>query len=289
MRLLRFSVCRIALILVLLFCLSSNAVAWWEKGHRIATACAVEVMPEEAPAFFREQGEILEYLSGEADRWKRYGPTIRAAERPNHYVDLEMLNEDVSQIAFPSDRYKALRGYFEKGEKIPGLLFYQIVEYYERLLGSFHAYRAHPEDPGIRHAVISYAGILAHYAEDLSQPLHLTIHYDGRVNARGEVVSNKGIHKRFEGPMVDRYVEVEDCRKFMRAPVVLEEVAEAVKKALLTSHGYVDEVYRQDDAGKYETPDRASKALVRARLAFGAQFLSDLWYTAWMRSAEEVE
>ena len=289
MRSLRFSVCRVVLVLVLILGVRSNTAAWWEKGHRIATACAVEVMPEEVPAFFREQREILEYLSGEADRWKRYGPTLRAAERPNHYLDLEMLNEDVSEIVFPSDRYKALKGYFEKGEKIPGLLFYQIVEYYERLRGSFHAYRAHPEDPGIRHAIISYAGILAHYAEDLSQPLHLTIHYDGRVNARGNVVSNKGIHKRFEGPMVERYVEVGDCRKLMRAPVVLEDVAEAVKKALLTSHGYLDEVYRQDDAGKFETPDRASKELVRARLAFGAQLLSDLWYTAWVRSAEEVE
>ena len=289
MRSLKISVCKVALVLVLITCMSSGAAAWWEKGHRIATACAVEGLPEEVPAFFREQGEVLKYLSGEADRWKQYGPTLRAAERPNHYMDLEMLNEDVGKIVFPSDRYKALKGYFEKGEKIPGLLFYQIVEYYERLRGSFQAYRVHPENTGIRHAIISYAGILAHYAEDLSQPLHLTIHYDGRVNERGEVVSNKGIHKRFEGPMVEQYVEVADCRKFMRAPMVFKDVAEAVKKAMVTSHSFVDEVYRQDDAGKFETPDRASKELVRARLAFGAQFLSDLWYTAWVRSAEEVE
>jgi len=30
-------------------------------------------------------------------------------------------------------------------------------------------------------------------------------------------------------------------RKWLRAPVVFGEVAEAVKKALLTSHGYVDQ------------------------------------------------
>ncbi|MCD6334997.1 MAG: hypothetical protein J7M27_06655 [Candidatus Latescibacteria bacterium] len=30
---------------------------------------------------------------------------------------------------------------------------------------------------------------------------------------------------------------------------------------------------------KFETPDQASKEWVRARLAFGAQLLSDLWYT----------
>ena len=59
--------------------------------------------------------------------------------------------------------------------------------------------------------------------------------------------------------------------------------------ALLTSRGFVDEIYRQDNAGKFETPDQASKELVQARLAFGAQFLSDLWYTAWVRSAEEIE
>ena len=69
----------------------------------------------------------------------------------------------------------------------------------------------------------------------------------------------------------------------------MEDVAEAVRKALLTSRGFVDKVYRKDDAGKSDTPDRSSKALVRARSAFGAQLLSDLWYTAWVRSAEEVE
>jgi hypothetical protein len=215
MRSLRFLVYRVVLVLVLIFGVRSNAAAWWEKGHRIATACAVEVMPEEVPAFFREQGKILQYLSGEADRWKQYGPMLRAAERPNHYVDLEMLNEDVSQ---------------------------------------------------------------------LDHPLRRT-----GVDRHEKVVSNKGIHKRFEGPMVEQYVEVGDCRKFMRAPIVLEDVAEAVRKAMLISHSYVDEVYRQDDAGKFEMPDRASKELVRARLAFGAQFLSDLWYTAWVRSAEENE
>jgi hypothetical protein len=53
-------------------------------------------------------------------------------------------------------------------------------------------------------------------------------------------------------------------------------VAEAVRMALLTLRGFVDEIYRQHDAGKFETPDQASKKLVQARLAFGAQFLSDL-------------
>ena len=65
-------------------------------------------------------------------------------------------------------------------------------------------------------------------------------------------------------------------RKWLRAPVVLEDTAEAVKNTLLTSRGFVDWIYRQDDAGKFEMPDRSSKALVRARLAFGAQLLSDL-------------
>ena len=65
-------------------------------------------------------------------------------------------------------------------------------------------------------------------------------------------------------------------RKWLRAPVVLEDTAEAVKNTLLTSRGFVDWIYRQNDAGKFEMPDRSSKALVRARLAFGAQLLSDL-------------
>ncbi|MFH1008855.1 MAG: hypothetical protein V1800_15375 [Candidatus Latescibacterota bacterium] len=276
-----------ASVLVSAFCISSNAAAWWETGHRMATSCAVDAMPEDMPAFFREQKEILEYLSGEGDRWRRYGPTLRASERPNHFMDLEMIDQDVTRITFPPDRYQALKSYFEQGDEIPGLLFYQIIEYTERLRGSFGAYRKDPGDAGIRHAIISYAGILAHYAADLAQPLHLTIHYNGRVNKAGKVVSNKGIHERFEGNMVDRCVTVGDCRTFMRAPMVLDDLPEVLKKAMLDSHALVDEVFRLDDAGKFGTPDAASKALVRARLAFGAQLLSDLWLTAWVTSAEE--
>ncbi len=78
-------------------------------------------------------------------------------------------------------------------------------------------------------------------------------------------------------------------RKWLRASIVLEDVAGAVRKTRLTSRNFVDKIYRQDDAGKFGAPDRSGKTWVRARLAFGAQLLSDLWHTAWMRSAEEIE
>ncbi len=43
-----------------------------------------------------------------------------------------------------------------------------------------------------------YAVFLAHYAADASQPLHLTIHFDGRIEADGTVVG-RGIHEKVDG------------------------------------------------------------------------------------------
>ena len=52
---------------------------------------------------------------------------------------------------------------------------------------AFAEYRKWPDNPMIQHKCFLYAGFLAHYAQDMCQPLHLTINFDGLGNPTGHV------------------------------------------------------------------------------------------------------
>lgn len=262
--------------------------AWWEKGHQMIAVNAVAVLPNDMPAFFREAKDTLARLSVQPDTWKSYGQELRRAETPDHYLDIEKLTDNPLKLGFYPDRYQALEAIYKKGDAPAGvgLLSYRLLEDFQKLRGALAQYRKNPKDPSIQQEIIVYAGLLSHYAGDTSQPLHLTIHFDGRVDAQGTVIKGKGIHERFEGPFVDKFIEAADFRPFVAPPVVYTDLYQAIRLAFSESFKELDTVYRLDEAGKLETPDEEAKALVRKRLAHGSSFLASLWYTAWVTSAD---
>ena len=178
---------------------ASPASSWWDKGHRLITEIAVTKLPADVPSFLKEQKATLAYLSTEPDNWRKYGDAVRIAEGPNHYIDLEAISPQVETIKPLPDRYSALLSYWTKGDSAQhvGLLPYQILEYYQRLKGEFKRYREGTVDRhAVEVAVVAYAGLMSHYVGDVSQPLHTTIHFNGRVNERREVIAQKGIHAK---------------------------------------------------------------------------------------------
>jgi hypothetical protein len=204
---------------LLLLLISSQGWAWWVKGHGAITEAAISRLPDEVPAFFRAAGKQAGYLSGEPDRWKnRQTPYLRAAEAPDHYIDLE----DYKGEELPANRYDAIRLVTRLGgnPERAGLLPYAVMEYFDRLSIAFYDYRqllererkladASPEErreleserKAIEIKCIMYAGILAHYAGDASMPLHTTIDYDGRVASKGPDGRKlqQGIHAKIDG------------------------------------------------------------------------------------------
>ena len=276
------------LIFLMTFGRPALAPAWWEKGHRIITANAVEALPDDMPEFFKAHAAALIRLSVQPDMWKGFGTELRRAESPDHYCDIEKLTDDPLQLVFHPNRYAALKAIYGKHEDPAGvgLLHYRLVEEFQKLRGVFAQYRRDPDDPSIQQEILVYAGLLAHYAGDGSQPLHMTIHFDGRVDHEGKVIKGKGIHARFEGPFVDKFIEQADCRRYVRTPVVYPDLYDAIRRAFAASFNEVDTVYRLDETGKLETPDQASRTFVCQRLAHGSSFLAGLWYTAWKTSAQ---
>jgi hypothetical protein len=299
---------RLAVIVSTLLLLTvTQAPAWWVKGHGIITEAAVSRLPEEVPPFFRAAGKQIGYLSGEPDRWKnRETPYLRAAESPDHYIDLE----DYKDNELPADRYKAgalvarLGGRPERA----GMLPYAIMENFDRLTIAFYDYRewkkktenletagdkARPEDKAaleverkaIEAKCILYAGLLAHYAGDASMPLHTTIHYDGRTDKKGPDGKKLqvGIHAKIDGfPENNGFTPEEVARGVEPKPI--DEVWKRIIGTIKESYTHIDRCYELDAGGAIDKPTDDSRKFIMERCRFGAQFLADLYCTAWKKS-----
>ena len=85
---------------VLLGALAFNAAAWDYEGHHAVNELALDSLPADFPAFalVPEARTRIEFLAGEADRWRNAtslkngtGLALGHASGPDHYIDLEDL------------------------------------------------------------------------------------------------------------------------------------------------------------------------------------------------------
>jgi hypothetical protein len=128
--------------------------------------------------------------------------------------------------------------------------------------------------------------------------MHTTIHYDGWVgpNPNGYAVHvetppgapwTPGLHWKFETGFVAANIKTEDVTPYMHPVQRLGDVFPDYVKFLRGSHGLVEKLYQLDKTKAFDgagTPE--GKRFVAECLASGAQMLANMWYTAWLESAE---
>jgi hypothetical protein len=262
--------------------LAGEAQAWWVKGHALVAEAAAQQLPEAMPAFFRNSGPHLAHLSGDPDRWKnRAARHLRAAEAPDHYLDLE----DYQGKDLPDDRFKAVALLAQLGRKPErtGMLPYAILEHYDRLTCAFADLRADPENEAVRMKCVVYAGVLAHFTGDVSMPLHTTRDYDGKKGPGGAWLQ-RGIHARIDSFPERHGLTAAEIGRDLK-PRKLDDVWGTVLQQIHQSHGRVARCYELDSAGAMERPTAESRAFILECCRNGAQLTVDLWYNAWLRSA----
>ena len=262
---------------------ASLAPAWWVKGHETITEAAAMRLPDAMPAFFRAGGKQLAHFSGDPDRWKNPAcKHLRAAERPDHFINLE----DLEGKDLPADRYLAayMIAKLHHRPQDTGMLPYAIVENYDRLSCAFYDYRAEPDNPAVRAKCLVYAGLLAHYAGDAAMPLHATRSYDGRKGADGKF-AQRGIHAKIDAfPEKNQFTPEEVCRGLEAK--LIEDVWAHGLATIKESFDHIDRCYELDAAGSFDKPTAESRKLILDRCRVGTQFTMDLWYSAWLRSAK---
>ncbi len=281
------------------------AFGWGADGHRMINRLAGAALPPDVPAFLRSPAALdaLEYYGPEPDRWKSpEEPELAAAEKPNHYIDLEYADL-IGPL--PRNRYDYIRALEAAQPAHPNLVLtaekigmqpYAATEVYQRLENAFRDYRtllaAKQNTKPCEAEIVFYAGWLGHYVGDGSQPLHTTFQYDGWTgpNPHGYTTAH-GIHARFEITFVHANVRPADVAPLVAAtrPVLLHDVFVDYLAYLRHSNSLVEQFYQLDKQRAFNgsgTP--AGKAFADQRLAAAAIELRNLIYTAWIESANPV-
>jgi hypothetical protein len=294
------------ILALLLICavVSLPLTAWGPEGHIWINHAAARKIPKSMPKFLRDAADRLGYLGPEPDRWRSTTePFLKNSQEADHYIDFERL-DDFGDL--PVGRYEFYKRLYEKraalsgpraDELLPekvGLQPYITMEVYERLKAAFREYRnlkaTGKDTRAIEQAVVFYAGWLGHYVADGSQPLHTTIHYNGWVgeNPHGYTTKND-IHWKFESIFVATNLSEKQFAISLKEPVKLADPFHDYLAYLRQSLALVPMVYELDKKGALEgkgTPE--SVEFTRQRLAAGAQMLVNMWYTAWLESAEPL-
>lgn len=282
---------------------SDAASAWGNEGHTYINRVAAQKMPSAMPQFLRRSVTEIAYLGPEPDRWRNPAEfALKNAQEADHFIDLERVDW---LDPLPPGRYEFYRKLYDKraatsdhpDDYLPervGLQPYITMEIYGRLKAAFREYRtlqaAHKPTQAVQLAIIFYAGWLGHYVADGSQPLHTTIHYNGWVglNPNGYTTEHS-IHGLFETTFVAANITANDFAPRVKAPTRLADPFHDYIAYLKGSHELVENVYSLDKAGGFTGKGtKEALAFTTKRLAAGSQMLLDLWYTAWLESAESA-
>jgi hypothetical protein len=307
------SVASVALIATLL---PSNALAWGSTGHREVNRDAAVSLPASVPAFVRTPAAIaeLEALGPEEDRLKGAGESWDKDYDPGHYVDigddgtlggarLDALPLDMSAYAKAMaasgwDPYRA------------GYLPYSIVDGWEQVRQDFAYWRAfdylasHAAQPEARAAyaaardlretlTLRDIGVWGHFVGDGSQPLHVSIHFNGwgsYPNPNGYTTAH--IHSAFEGAFVRDHVSADAVALLVgdaeppptSALLSQAEILAAAGAYLKTTAATVPTLYDIEKRGGFDSASPEAIAFTTARVAAGARELRDLIVLAWDNS-----
>ncbi len=271
---------------------SAPCHAWWPAGHSILSEAAVRALPEEMPQFFREGGKAVAHHSQDPDVAKnRAAPLSTSTEAPEHYFDWELVEKPLGDKPFPATRYDYLKFCFENGvaPQNVGLVPYAVAEWTERLTVAFAEYRRWPKNKRIREQCLISAGILAHYAQDLCQPLHTTLHHDGRAKEDGSS-PRSGIHNKIDA-LVETLAPSPKILAQGQAITPLNQLLPDVVREMRLSHELVDAVYALEAklpvAGqKPAQSDSELLSFTNLRARAATRFAGSLFLTAWHNSAQ---
>jgi hypothetical protein len=320
MRLSALSRVTVASALIALFA-TQPAWGWGADGHMMINHLAVQYLPTDVPAFVRNGNaeDIVTYLGPEPDRWRnRAEDELSQTQAADHFIDMEYaeLAEVPCTAAtagcgadgrmFPKKRYDFIRALAEAQKAHPdlpltpekvGLQPWQVEEVWQRLKVDFREYRhlvaANQDTSGVQTAILYDAGWLGHYVADGSQPLHVSIQYNGWTgpNPNGYTTEHH-IHSQFETVYVGANMKIGDVSPLVAdaKPADIPDEWSQYIAYLKHTQTYVEKTYQLEKAGAFTgagTPE--GKAFTEERLAAGAIELRDLIYSAWIHSGDPVQ
>lgn len=246
--------------------------AWGRRAHEMINAAALRDLPKPLRSYFRRYQFALVDGASEPDELARGN---RVEER-HHFVDADVYGSfpfRQLQEQFVFERLGPNATEIRNGDAI-----WQIDRFTRRLASDFRHGRSK--------LAVHDAIFAAHYAADLTQPLHTVANYDGQRTGQ------RGIHRAFETGVVDFYA---DRWILHPAPAAqLRGLRAAIFGEFLKSYKSAPAVFAADrevrrrwqpgDPRYLPALARLLGPFTRDRLEDAACFVASLWYTAWRRA-----
>jgi hypothetical protein len=283
----------VALVVVCAAALLPQPIAWgwYTQAHQLIARTAVQDLPASMPKFFTDAAAAIADCAVDPDYFRdRSAPQMSSSESPEHYLDSELLGDH----ALPPTRYEFLHLCYSLNlaPEHVGTLPYSVTEWTQKLMMAFAQHRKWPEDKAIQGKCLVYAGILGHYAGDLCQPLHCTMHFDGRADATGHLIGVRGIHAKvdalLERPEIDAAWATTDMKV-----AAYPEVFPAVVAEIGRSRALVEKVYALEPVLPAADQNQDTLTIAPELLAFEKErfrtavgFVASLYLTAWEKSAK---
>jgi len=307
-------------MLALIALLPANAMAWGEAGHAMISRLAAQALPATVPAFLRTREAVdeISYLGPEEDRLKGAGVSFDGDWDEGHFIDVGddgTIAGVVHLDALPKDM-AAYADALAKAGTTPykvGFIPYTIMDGFERVRMDLAYWRVF--DYLATHATTATAreqfawqrslretltlrdiGDWSHFVGDGSQPLHITIHYNGWGNyPNPHDYTAKHIHSYFETVFVGKYATIGDVRALIpsaepAAPDHLmsqDELGTLVGTYLEGTAKEVDPLYALYASGDFESGSPKAVAFTDRQLARGATMLRDMIVLAWEDSLNQ--
>jgi hypothetical protein len=288
------------------------ALAWGGVGHTFISRAGAMALPAALPAFVRAPAAVDEIaaLGPELDRSRDAGATHDHDLDPGHYVDIGddgKIGGTVDLTALPPTReaYDTALRAAGTDEYRMGYLPYALIDGWQQVAKDFAIWRI--DDAGAARApsaddrawfasdralreilTVRDIGVWSHYVGDASQPLHVSVHFNGwgsYPNPNG--YSNaRTVHADFETRFVRERATLDAVRSHMR-PLATSTapIAAQIGTYLENSASHVVPLYELEKTGGFATGSPAAVDFVDARLADGAAELRDLIVEAWYASA----
>ncbi|KSB89086.1 S1/P1 Nuclease [Caulobacter vibrioides] len=294
---------------------AQSALAWGASGHRMIGVLGASTLPDDVPAFVRSPygvAAIGEYAR-EPDRWKGSGKVHDHDRDAAHFLDLDDEGRMFGGPKFTVETLPATRADYAtalravgQDEWKAGYLPYAMIDGYQQLVKDFTYWRVlvaaekqttdaqkkawYAADLKRREELLLRdLGVWAHYIGDGSQPLHMSVHYNGwgdYPNPNGYTQS-RGTHGAFEGPLVKAVAKDDEVKALMPA---LRDCACSYETRMVgyltTTWKLTEPLYKLEKSGGMVATDPRAKAFVDERLAAGAAELRDMVAMAWKASAD---
>jgi hypothetical protein len=290
------------------------ALAWGFTGHELVDAAAMQQPAPGLPAFLLTTAAIgdIVALGPEADRSKGSGKPHDPDLDPGHYLDLGddgKIAGVVDLNALPASRrdYDTALRAVHTDQYGMGYLPYTIIDGWEQLRTDFAIWRV--DSYGEQHAAsasdraafgvdrvrreaitLHDLGYWSHFVGDGSQPLHVSVHYNGwgnYPNPNGYSTSNT-VHADFEGAFVRAHATlagvVAHMKPFSPCGCAFET---RVATYLQATQSHVVPLYELEKQGAFANATPAAIDFVDARLADGATMLRDAIGEAWLASEDQ--